>query len=214
MKLTSVNVGLPREIVWQGKAIMTGILKTPVEGPVALRRHNLDGDGQADLSVHGGPTKAIYVYLTQHYSYWGDELPEIDLPWGSFGENFTIDGLDECSVNIGDAFRVGTSKVVVTEPRMPCSKLNVRFGRADMVKRFLQSQRSGFYFGVIEEGQVQKGDELELLSRHAEGLTVADVIRLYTTEKTNASLLEKAISVTALPEAWRGHFEHQLEKLR
>ena len=213
MKLVSVNVGLPREVVWQGKTIMTGIFKAPVEDPVTLRRHNLDGDRQADLSVHGGPTKAVYIYLTQHYTYWADELPEMDLPWGSFGENFTVDGLDENSVNIGDEFRVGTSKVMVTEPRMPCSKLNARFGRADMVKRFLQSQRSGFYFGVIEEGQVQRGDELELLSRHAEGLTVADVIRLYTTEKKNSSLLRKAISVAALPETWRGYFEHQLGKL-
>ena len=214
MKLISVNVGLPREIEWQGKTVTTAIFKTAVKGPVELRRHNLDGDRQADLSVHGGPTKAVYLYPMQHYAYWQKELPDHDLPWGSFGENFTAEGVDEKTVCIGDEFRVGQATVVVTEPRMPCSKLMVKFGRADIVKRFLKSQRSGFYFGVVEEGRVQAGDELECLSRHPDGLSVADVIRLYTTEKGNAALLRKAVSVSALPESWRGYFKHQLEKAR
>ena len=185
MKLISVNVGLPREVTWKGKTVTTGIFKTAVDGPVELRQHNVDGDKQADLSVHGGPTKAAYVYPLQHYEYWRKELPELDYPWGSFGENFTIDGIDEESVSIGDEFRVGGAKVVVTEPRMPCFKLGIRFGRADMVKRFLSSQRTGFYFGVVEEGQVQAGDELELLKKHPHQLSVADVIRLYSTDPVN-----------------------------
>ena len=213
MKLISVNVGLPRDVDWNGKTITTGIFKEAVEGFVEVRRHNLDGDGQADLSVHGGPTKAVYAYPSEHYAYWSEELPEHELPWGSFGENFTVEGLDEESSCIGDGFRVGTAKLVVTEPRMPCFKLGIKFGRADIVKRFLKSQRSGFYFGVVEEGRVQAGDEFELLSRHPDGLSVADVTRLYTTEKGNAELLSKAISVSTLPESWRGYFEHQLEKL-
>ena len=203
MKLVSVNVGLPREESWKGRTVTTAIFKTPVDGPVNLRRHNLDGDEQADLSVHGGPMKAVYVYPLQHYDYWRKELPDTDLPWGSFGENFTVEGVDEESVCIGDEFRIGGARLVVTEPRMPCSKLGTKFRRADMVKMFLTSQRTGFYFGVVEEGPVQAGDELELLCKHQDGLTVADVTRLYTTAKTNTDLLRKAISVSVLPESWR-----------
>lgn len=214
MKIVSVNVGLPREVSWKDKKVTTGIFKTPVDGPVRLRRHNLDGDKQADLSVHGGPTKAVYAYPSQHYSYWRKELPGIELPWGSFGENLTTDGVDEESVHIGDEFRVGSARVVVTEPRMPCYKLGIRFGSDDMVKRFLRSQRTGFYFGIVEEGQVQAGDEMELLSKHPLGLSVAEVTRLYSTEKTNTALLRKALSVSALPEGWRGYFKRQLEKLQ
>ena len=211
--LISVNVGLPKTVQWRDQPVTTGIFKSPVEGSIALRKHNLNGDGQADLTVHGGPTKAVYVYCTQHYTYWREELPDVELGWGHFGENFTVDGMDEESIHIGDEFSVGTAQLVVTEPRIPCFKLGVRFGRADMPKRFLQSGRSGFYFGVVEEGQVQAGDTLELLSKDPDGLRVADVTSLYTTERGNAALLRKAISTTALPDSWSGYFEHQLERL-
>ena len=213
MKVVSVNVGLPKTVQWRDQPVSTGIFKSPVEGPVALRKHDLDGDQQADLSVHGGPTKAVYVYPIQHYTYWREELPDVDFGWGHFGENFTVDGMDEDSIYIGDEFSVGTARVVVTEPRMPCFKLSVRFGRADMPKRFLQSQRSGFYFGVVEEGEVQAGDALKLLSKHPDGLAVADITRLYTTERGNIALLKKAIAATALPDSWSGYFGHQLERL-
>ena len=213
MKVVSLNVGLPKTVQWRDQPVTTGIFKSPVEGPVALRRHNLDGDQQADLSVHGGPTKAVYVYPVQHYTYWRDELPDVEFGWGHFGENFTVDGMDEESIYIGDEFRVGTARVVVTEPRMPCFKLSVRFGRADMPKLFLRSQRTGFYFGVLEEGQVQAGDALELLTKRPDGLSVHDVTSLYTTEKGNVALLKKAIATTALPDSWTGFFEHQLERL-
>lgn len=213
MSLISVNVGLPKTVQWRDQPVTTGIFKSPVDGPIALRRHNLDGDQQADLSVHGGPTKAVYVYPTQHYDYWRGELPAVELGWGHFGENFSVDGVDEESICIGDEFSVGTARVVVTEPRMPCFKLSIRFGRADMPKRFLQSQRTGFYFRVLEEGEVEAGDTLEPLSKHPDGLSVADVTSLYTTERGNVALLRKAIAVTALPESWSGYFEHQLERL-
>ncbi|MCZ6649563.1 MAG: MOSC domain-containing protein [Acidobacteria bacterium] len=213
MNLVSVNVGLPREVTWKGKTVTTGIFKVPVDGPVALRRHNLEGDQQADLSVHGGPSKAVYVYPSQHYDYWRRELEDSELAWGSFGENFTVDGVDEETVCIGDVFRVGSARVVVTEPRMPCFKLGIRFERADMVKRFLKSQRTGFYFGVVDEGLVQAGDRLERVAEHPGGLRVADVTRLYTTERKNKALLRKAISVEVLPDSWRGYFKHQLETL-
>jgi MOSC domain-containing protein YiiM len=214
LELVSVNVGLPREVTWKGKTVTTGIFKAPVAGPVALHRHNLDGDRQADLSVHGGPTKAVYVYPTQHYDYWRRTLEDSELTWGSFGENFTVEGADEEAVSIGDEFRVGAARVVVTEPRMPCFKLSIRFGRADMPKLFQKSQRTGFYLGVVEEGLVQAGDHLERVAEHPDGLRIADVTRLYTTERTNEALLRKAASLEALPEKWRGYFEHQLESLR
>jgi MOSC domain-containing protein YiiM len=214
MKIISVNVGLPREVTWKGKTVSTGIFKSPVTGRVAVRKHNLGGDRQADLSVHGGPTKAVYVYPVQHYDYWRGELPDEELGWGSFGENLTVEGLDEESVSIGDEFRVGTARLVVTEPRMPCFKLGVRFGRADMVKRFLASQRTGFYFGIVEEGHLEAGDTLEVLAKHPAGLTVSEVTRLYSTDRENAELLRKALAVSVLPEKWRGFFEQQLGKLQ
>lgn len=209
----SVNVGLPREVTWRGQTVTTAIFKDPVEGPVEVRHDNLEGDRQADLSVHGGPSKAVYLYPASHYDPWRRELPEPDLAWGAFGENLTVEDVDEESVCIGDEFRVGSARLVVTEPRMPCAKLALRFDRLDMPKLFLRSQRTGFYLGIVEEGAIEAGDPMELSSEHADRLRVSDVTRLYTTEKANRPLLEKAISVSALPERWRSHFARQLEAL-
>ena len=214
MKVLSISVGLPREVKWKGKTVSTAIFKEPVSGPVLLRQLNLEGDKQADLSVHGGPTKVVYTYPCEHYAFWRSELPEIELVWGMFGENFTTEGLKEESVHIGDVFQLGTARLVVTEPRMPCFKLTIRFEREDIVKRFLQSQRSGFYFGVKQEGTVQAGDRFELLSTDPQRLKVADVTRLYTTDKGDAELLKKAVATSALPEKWRGYFNHRLEKIK
>ena len=213
MKLVSVNVGLPREVEWKGRTVSTGIFKSPVDGPVALHQHNLAGDRQADLSVHGGPTKAVYAYSAQHYEYWRSELSDPGLSWGAFGENFTIDGGDEETIHIGDEFQIGTARVVVTEPRVPCYKLGIRFDRADMVRLFLESQRSGFYFGVVEEGVVEAGDTLERVFEHPARLSVADVTRIFTNDQMNEELLRKAVSVEALPEKWRYMSEHYLELL-
>ena len=213
MKVLSISVGLPREAEWKGKMVSTAIYKEPVSGPVLLGRLNLEGDRQADLSVHGGPTKVVYTYPSEHYKFWRSELPEMELAWGAFGENFTTEGLEEESVHIGDVFQLGTTRLVVTEPRMPCFKLAIRFGRADIVKRFLQSQRSGFYFGVEQEGTVQAGDEFERLSTDPQQLKVADVTRLYTTAKDNVDLLLKAVATSALPESWKGYFKHRLEMI-
>ena len=214
MKLLSINVGLPREVTWKGKTVTTGFFKSPVDGPVALRRHNLEGDGQADLKVHGGPMKVVYVYPAQHYDYWRHELEDREIAWGAFGENFTVDGMEEKTICIGDEFCVGSARVVVTEPRMPCFKLAIRFDRADMLKRFLKSQRSGFYLGVVEEGQVQAGNGIELVVEHSARLSVADVIHLYKDSRPEEALLRKAVSVAALPEKWRSHFAEQLARLR
>jgi MOSC domain-containing protein YiiM len=213
MKLVSVNVGLPRVVMSNGEPVSTGIFKEPVAGRVMLRTLNLDGDRQADLSVHGGPSKAVYAYPSEHYAYWKLELPEMKLPWGMFGENFTTRGLFERELNIGDKFHVGSAVVMVTEPRMPCYKLGIKFGRSDMIKRFLASERSGFYFAVLQQGEVGAGDPIELIESSESSVRVSDIVQLYTSAKHNVGLLRRAIEVEALPESWKSYFQHQLEKI-
>ncbi len=210
--LISVNVGLPRTVEWKGREVTTGIFKEPVAGRVKLRTLNLDGDGQADLSVHGGPDMAVYVYPTEHYRYWRKELPGMDLPWGMFGENFTTEGILEDSVNIGDRFRIGAAELMVTQIRVPCYKLGMKFGRDDMVKRFLASRRTGFYFRVLKEGEVGAGDAIERIGRDENNVTVADITRLYVRESVGPELLRRAIQVEALPEGWRGYFRKHMQR--
>lgn len=210
MQIISLNVARPRLVEWNDQIVSTGIYKMPVEGRVMLRTLNLDGDRQADLTVHGGPTKAVYVYPAEHYSYWRDELPGTELPWGMFGENFTTEGLNESTVNIGDRFRVGSAEVTVTEPRMPCYKLGIKFGRADIIKRFLASGRTGFYFSVQREGEVGAGDEIELIARDANNVKVADITGLYSGNKGDVKMMRRAIALEALPESWRNHFRKRL----
>jgi MOSC domain-containing protein YiiM len=213
MKIISVNVGLPREVLWKGRTVTTGIFKEPVEGHIMVRKLNLDGDRQADLSVHGGPDKAVYAYPAEHYDYWRGELPDMNLPWGMFGENLTTEGLLEDKVNVGDRFQIGSAVLMVTQPRMPCYKLVLKFGRDDIVKRFLRSRRTGFYFSVIEEGKVGASDAIEFVSRDENKVTVADITRLYVGERNNLEMLHRAVHVNALPEGWRDHFRHQIKKL-
>lgn len=177
MKLLSVQVGLQRTVRWRGRAITTGIYKKPVDGRIMLRRFNLDGDQQADLTVHGGRDKAVYVYPFEHYAFWRKELPGEQLPYGSFGENFTSEGLDEQSVHIGDRFRIGGAVVEVTQPRLPCYKLGLRFRRPDMPKRFHASGLCGFYLAVIEEGEVGAGDAWERIAHDNRELSVSESYR-------------------------------------
>jgi MOSC domain-containing protein YiiM len=177
MKVISVNVGLPREVTWRGKTVKTGIFKEPVNGHVILRRLNLEGDAQADLSVHGGPKKAVYVYPAEHYEFWRGELADVDLTWGIFGENLTTEGLLEGDVRTGDRLRIGSTEVEVTQPRLPCFKLGIRFGRRDMPKLFLAGGRPGFYCAVLKEGEVAPGDEVELLARDENQPTVLELFR-------------------------------------
>lgn len=212
MKLISIQVGLPREVSWRGGSVTTGIFKELVAGPVMLRTLNLDGDRQADLSVHGGLSKAVYAYPVEHYKYWRQELPEMELPLGMFGENFTTEGLLEGEVNIGDRFRIGGAEVVVTEPRLPCSKLAVKFGRTDILRRFLLSRRTGFYFAVLREGMVEAGDAIEPLGRDGNNISVEDIVRLYGFEQGDLETMRRAMRVETLPESWRGYFRHQLGK--
>jgi len=213
MKLLSVNVGLPREVEWNGRIIRTSIFKAPVSGRVRVRKLNVDGDQQSDLTVHGGVDKAVYVYSSKHYGFWRDVLPAADLAWGAFGENFTAEGaLDDKAVHIGDRFRIGSAEFVVTQPRMPCFKLGIRFGRADMVKRFMHSGHNGFYFGVAEEGEVAAGDSIELLTRDKNRITVADIVELYTADAAKQDLLHRVSELSALPESWRAYFRKRLWK--
>jgi MOSC domain-containing protein YiiM len=214
MKIVSINVARPRLAMWKGQAVSTGIFKEPVRGRVHLRYLNLDGDRQADLTVHGGPYKAVYAYPAHHYAYWREELPGMELPFGMFGENFTVEGAEETSINIGDQFQVGEAVVMVTQPRMPCHKLGIKFGRTDVIKRFLASGRTGFYFSVLQEGEVEAGDTLTLIKRDEHNITVADIVRLYISDKTNMEMLRRAIEVEALPESWREYFRERLEKGR
>jgi MOSC domain-containing protein YiiM len=210
MKVVSINVGIPREAEWRGKSVRTSIFKEPVAGRVRVGRLNLEGDRQADLTVHGGIDKAVYVYPAEHYAFWREQLPGTDLPWGAFGENMTTEGPIEDSVHIGDQFAIGSAQFVVTQPRMPCFKLGIRFGRPDVVKRFLRSGRSGFYLAVAREGEVTAGDDITLTGRYDPAVTVAEIVRLYAEDAVNQELLRTASELSALPEGWREYFRKRL----
>jgi len=215
MKLVSVNTGLPREVMWHGRPVTTGIFKEPVLGGVALRKLDLDGDRQADLTVHGGEYKAVYCYPIAHYDYWKRELPGRDLPMAIFGENFTADVLLEDSVHLGDHFSVGSAEVVVTQPRLPCYKLGIRFQSDDMVGRFLVSGRTGFYFAVKREGEVGAGDEIKLIARDPNAVPVSEITRLYVAKRygdDDVTSVQRALQVVALPESWKEYFRKRLQK--
>ena len=210
MKLLSVNVGLPRRIEWKGKIVRTSIFKRPVAGRVRVSTLNVEGDQQSDLTVHGGPDKAVYAYPSVHYPFWRTELACMDLPCGVFGENFTTAGLLEQTLHIGDRVRVGSAEFVVTQPRMPCFKLGIRFNRSDMVKRFLQSGRTGFYFAVLKEGEVAAGDSIETLEKDEHNIPVADVVNLYRGDAGNQDLLRRVSELPSLPNSWREYFRKRL----
>ena len=212
MKIVSVNVGLPREIFHEGRMIRTGIFKNPVAGRVRVKALNIEGDRQADLTVHGGASKAIYGYPVEHYEFWRRELPDVEFPSGSFGENLTTEGLLEKELNIGDRLCVGSVELMVTEPRLPCYKLNAKFSREDMVKRFLRSRRTGFYFSVAREGEIGAGDDVDFLSRDENRVSVADITRLYAFDRNDLAGMRRAAAVQALPESWRSYFIERIDK--
>ena len=216
MKLISVNTGLPRKVMWEGQLVETGIFKQPVSGRVPLRRLNLDGDRQADLTVHGGEHKAVYCYPIAHYDYWRKQLPDRDLPMGSFGENFTMESELEDAIHLGDRFTIGTAEVVVTQPRLPCYKLLIKFEIDDMIKRFLASGRTGFYVLVAREGEVGAGDEIHRTARDPDGMPVSEITRLYLTKNYNAedvARIGQALRIVALPESWKGYFRERLHRM-
>jgi MOSC domain-containing protein YiiM len=213
MKIISLNTGLPREMMYHGMRVTTAIYKEPVAGRVALRKLNLDGDWQADLTVHGGEFKAVYCYPLAHYDYWKKELPGRELPTAIFGENFTTEGFTEDSAHLGDRFAVGSAEVVVTQPRLPCYKLNVRFDSGEMVKRFLASGRTGFYLAVTREGEVGAGDEFKVIAREANAVPVSEITRLYIAKRwdeDDVASLRRALRVEVLPESWKEYFRERL----
>jgi MOSC domain-containing protein YiiM len=214
MKLVSVNTGLPREVTWHGRNVTTGIFKQPVAGRVALRRLNLDGDRQADLTVHGGVDKAVYCYPHVHYDYWRGDLTGREIPLAMFGENFTTEGLLEDDVHLGDRFSVGSAEVMVTQPRLPCYKLGIRFQADDMVKRFLASARTGFYLRVMREGEVGTGDEIQVIARDSHAVPLSEMTRLYVAKRysqADVAALRRVLRVDAIPESWKEYFRGRLE---
>ncbi len=210
MKLISVNVGLPRDINVNGKTVRTSIWKNPVEGRVHVSTLNLEGDQQSDLTVHGGVDKAVYLYPIEHYPYWGAQLPGVELPLGVFGENFSAEGILEDQIRVGDRLRIGSAEFMVTQPRLPCYKLGIRFDRRDIVKRFLQSKRTGFYLAVLREGEIEKGDEIEFIEKQPAGVTITEIVNLYSTDSQNQDLLRRATELPALPQSWRDYFRKRL----
>jgi MOSC domain-containing protein YiiM len=206
MRVISVNIGLPRTALWRGETVRTGIFKEPVDGRVRVSGVNLEGDRQADLTVHGGPDKAVYAYPAEHYPYWQEELGRA-LPWGMFGENLTVAGAPlEDELAIGDRLRIGSTELVVSQPRLPCYKLGIRFDDAGMVRRFLASGRSGYYLRIATEGDVGAGDEIDLLARDPARVAVSEISRLATQDRGDIDGLRRALAVAALPEVWREYF--------
>lgn len=213
MKVLSVNVGLPRRIKFQRQNISTGIFKSPVGRRVKLGRMNFEGDKQVDLKVHGGEYKAVYSYPSEHYSYWRTKLERSNLPFGMFAENLTTEGMFEDEVNIGDEFKVGSARLVATQPRMPCYKLGSRFGNMNRVKEFMASGRPGIYFKVHDEGEIGPGDGIELIRKDENRVTVKDKVKLYLRSNTGeeSNTIRRGLRIKYLPNGWRTHFESQFK---
>jgi MOSC domain-containing protein YiiM len=209
MRVLSVNVGMPREVEWQGATICTGIFKDSVASSVVLHTLNFEGDGQADLSVHGGRDKAVYAYPFERYREWETKLGRNLLP-GAFGENLTTEGLVEDRVHIGDEFRVGTAKLVVTQPRMPCYKLGIRFDDPGMVNTFLKAGWPGIYFAVVEEGVVGPGDSIELVHTDERRIAVSDMLALILDRDAAPDELRRLVEVPGLAKVWREKFKSRL----
>ena len=209
MRVMSVNVGMPREVDRRGMKILTGIFKEPVASRLVVRRLNIEGDGQADLTVHGGPDKAVYAYPSEHYGPWREQLGR-ELTPGMFGENLTTEGLLEDAVHIGDEFRVGTARLVVTQPRLPCFKLGIRFGDPGIVKSFVRAGKPGIYFAVMEEGEVAASDPIERLAEDQNRITVTEMFRLVLDHNADPAALRRLLDVPSLAAVWRQELEERL----
>ena len=200
MKVVSVNVGMPREVLWKGMTVQTAIFKEPTQGPVVLGKLNLAGDRQADLTVHGGEEKAVYAYPGEHYAYWRQELPDVPFSWGMFGENLTTEGIDVNGALVGERWQVGTTVLEVSEPRVPCWRLGVRINDKLFPRRFTEALRPGPYLRIVVEGEVGAGDEIAVVERPDHDLTIRDVFRIYTRDRTEA---QRLLAVPRMSESWR-----------
>ena len=214
MKIISVNVGLPVKVNFGKEIVTTAIFKNPIKYRIKLYKLNLEGDKHADLTVHGGIDKAVYSYPSEHYRFWKKQIKDFEYSWGTFGENLTTEGLLEDLVNIGDQFQIGSAKVIATQPRMPCYKLAVRFGRMDIIRRFMASERSGIYFKVKEEGEIGVEDKIELIKSDENKVAIRDIVRLQTYGSRDTEMMNRAIKVKDLPDGWRNYFMEKLTKIR
>ncbi|UUZ83493.1 MOSC domain-containing protein [Paenibacillus sp. P26] len=212
MQLVSLNVSKPKEVDYQGKTLATGIFKKPVGGRTPLSFVNLEGDGQGDLVYHGGPDKAVCVYSAEHYPYWEERL-ERKLDFGAFGENFTLNGLVETEACIGDIFEIGTARVQLSQPRQPCYKLAMKHGVPKLPAYVEETGFTGYYFRVLQEGEVEAGQTLRLVERHPAGITVAEANRLNYRDKKNGEGIRRSLGVGALSASWRASFEKRLAAL-
>lgn len=210
MKIETVSVGAPRVVRWKGREVVTSIFKAPVAGPVRLRRHNLEGDRQADLGVHGGEYKAVYAYASENYEWWSAALGR-PLEPANFGENLTVTGFEEEAIHIGDVFRAGEAELEATEPRLPCYKLGIRFGDPKMVEAFASGRRWGIYFRVVKEGELQAGDVIQRIHADSAAIPVYDIARLYVFDRGDVGTMERLAAHPRLDPGWREHFLGRLE---
>lgn len=214
MKLDAISVGLPREVELDGRPLITSIFKSPVSDSRKVSFTNIEGDKQSDLNVHGGPTRAVSVYASEHYDFWKKELAREEISWGYFGENLNITGgVFEDVINVGDRFKIGTVEFEAIQPRFPCHKLGMKMGDKKWIKFFLESRRTGFYFGVVKEGIITPGDEVERTHTEENSITMDNITELHLLNKNNKELLEKAVKVEKLTASWKEYFQEQLEKL-
>jgi MOSC domain-containing protein YiiM len=213
VKLISLNTGRPRDVEVNGRVVRTSIWKSPRDGRLRVTALNIDGDEQSDLTVHGGTFKAVYCYPSEHYGDWRRELPGAELPWGVFGENLTTEGVLETDVRIGDRLAIGTAEFLVTQPRQPCFKLGIRFGREDMVKRFVANGRPGFYVRVVREGDLAAGDDIRFVERAAASITVSEIFELYFDHDATGDELARAAAAPGLAPSWKDHFQKRLTEL-
>ena len=200
MKIISTNIGRIREVNWKGRKIVTGIFKEPVHEALFLGKRGVNKDEVADQKVHGGSDKACYLYSADCYPFWKEKSPDKKWNWGIFGENLTVEGLDEGNIRIGDIYKIGEAKVQVSQPRLPCYKLGMRFDSSTIVKEFLKSPYPGVYIRIIEEGLVKTGDRMELIESNTSGMTVREVYSLFSSNKKNAELKELACEQEFLAE--------------
>ena len=210
MNIHSIQIGKAKDVFYMGQDIRTGIYKKQTDGPVRVTKLKLEGDEQADLRVHGGVDKAVYAYPLEHYEWWKTEKPEKEFGPGMFGENLTVTGMEESRVYIGDVYRINDVELMVTSPRMPCNKLAMKMGDPMFIKDFMQANRSGFYFRVLQEGVINPGDAIEKLSEDGHKLSISEVVSLYGIEKGNKDLMQKAIASPSLPEDWKAYFRDRL----
>jgi ferredoxin-NADP reductase/MOSC domain-containing protein YiiM len=213
-RLLSVNVGLPQDVTWQGRTVHTGIWKAPVKGPRMVRRLNIDGDGQGDLAGHGGERRAVFVYQMDSYRYWQDHLGRNDFVYGQFGENFTVDGLSDTEVCIGDRYRIGSALFEVTQPRVTCYRLGIRMNEPEMAALVVKHGRPGFYFRVLEEGEVEAGDEITRVASGPEHMSVSEIDALLYLPGHSRDQLERALRIPTLSAGWRGSLEALLAQER